>query len=77
MRTVIAITACLLTLTGCQESEEQLLLTLASAAMKSIAVSYKDPGAVLFKDLALDWQQKHICGQLNAKNSYGGGIEWI
>ena len=72
MKTVIAITACLLTLTGCQESEEQRLLTLASAAMKSIAERYKDPDAVLFKDLTLDWQQKHICGELNAKNGYGG-----
>lgn len=72
MKTVIAITACLLILAGCQKSEEQRLLTLASAAMKSIAERYKDPDAVLFKDLTLDWQQKHICGQLNAKNGYGG-----
>lgn len=78
MKTLIAITTCLLTLTGCQESEEQRLLTPANAAKKSIAERYKDPDpdpdpdAVLFKDVKLDWQQKHIYGQMNAKSGYGG-----
>lgn len=71
MKTVFAISACLLALAGCQDSEEQRLLTVANAAKKSIAARYKDPDAVLFKDLRLDWQQQHICGQLNAKNGYG------
>ncbi|VVN18497.1 hypothetical protein PS645_04176 [Pseudomonas fluorescens] len=72
MNKIIAVAACLLTLSGCQDSEEQRLLTLADAAKKSIAERYKDPESVIFKDLKLDWQQQHICGELNAKNGYGG-----
>ena len=74
MKTVIAISACLMALAGCQDSEEQRLLKVANAAKKSIAARYKDPEAVVFKDLSLDWQQQHICGELNAKNGYGGYI---
>ncbi|MHC8305411.1 hypothetical protein [Pseudomonas sp. PB3P13] len=71
MKTVFAVTACLLSLAGCQDSEEQRLLTVANAAKKSIAARYKDPDAVQFKDLTLDWQQQHMCGMLNAKNGFG------
>jgi len=71
MKTVITITACLLILAGCQDSEENRLFTVANAAKNSIAARYKDPDAVLFKDLKLDWHQQHICGELNAKNGFG------
>lgn len=71
MKTVLAISACLMALAGCQDSEEQRLLSVANAATKSIAERYKDPDAVLFKDLMLDSRQQHICGSLNAKNGFG------
>ncbi|MBU0523586.1 MAG: hypothetical protein KJ643_15235 [Gammaproteobacteria bacterium] len=74
MKTVVTLAACLLAITGCQDSEEKRLITLADAAKKSIAARYKDPDAVQFKGLVLDWQQQHICGELNAKNAYGGYI---
>lgn len=72
MKTVVTLAACLLAITGCQDSEEKRLTTLADAAKKSIAARYKDPDAVQFKGLVLDWQQQHICGELNAKNGFGG-----
>lgn len=72
MKTVVTLAACLLAITGCQDSEEKRLITLADAAKKSIAARYKDPDAVQFKGLVLDWQQQHICGELNAKNGFGG-----
>ncbi|WP_282353060.1 hypothetical protein [Pseudomonas sp. PS01303] len=74
MKTLAALATCLLALSGCQDSEEQRLLTIAEAAKKSIAANYKDPDSVLFKNLTLDWNKKHICGELNAKNGFGGYI---
>jgi hypothetical protein len=71
MKTVVALAACILAITGCQDSEEKRLITLADVAKKSIAARYKDPDAVQFKSLRLDWQQQHLCGELNAKNGYG------
>lgn len=62
----------IIALAGCQQSEEQRLVSTATAAKNSIANHFKDPASVVFKDIYIDGQNEHICGEINAKNGYGG-----
>ncbi|EIJ9543839.1 hypothetical protein NCH56_004117 [Salmonella enterica] len=76
--TVSAAIAAVLMLSGCKPSDEKAI----ELAHKEMADSMKDPGSVLFRNDKFVGRQEHddgkvtgfVCGELNAKNSYGAYV---
>lgn len=58
-----------------KKQEDQNLISLAKKEGKNkIASMFKDPDSVKFRDLRISNDGMWICGEVNAKNSYGGYV---
>lgn len=65
-----------LLMSGCGPSKEELAkqeeAALIAKYQTKVANSLKDPNSAQFRDVKLIAGGKGICGEINAKNSYGG-----
>ena len=51
-----------------------LIKKASTDAKRMIADTFKDPDSVKFRDLRISKDGAFVCGELNAKNSYGGYV---
>jgi hypothetical protein len=55
-----------------KKEEKEMHLLAKKEAKEIIASTFKDPDSVKFKNLRISNDGYWICGEVNAKNSYGG-----